>query len=179
VQVKRGRRDRRLAQHDVNLSAMVGLVIEKMGDRHRKWIRAFPALTVAVIEGSGKDVCAGRFKESLDTRILSSARVAEAVEIVEEHRVQRGRIVSRAFESGHPDTVSKEDVIQQGVNTAERTGARTPISGIVEQGTGFEQAFIRNAIVTSEHLKIFREVHMLRLQFAAGLRICGTILPNG
>ena len=50
MQVERRRRDRRLAQHHVNLSAMVRLMIEEVAERHWRSLHVTLALIIDVGE---------------------------------------------------------------------------------------------------------------------------------
>ena len=62
-----------LTQHDVHLSAMVCLVIEKMADRDGRLLDVLFALVVDAGERLIKETIIGVGKESLNTGILRGA----------------------------------------------------------------------------------------------------------
>ena len=73
MEIERWRRDCSLAQHHVNLSPMMRLVVEKMAHRDRGLLLVLAALIVGVAKRPGQKIGAQVLKEILNPSILLDA----------------------------------------------------------------------------------------------------------
>ena len=158
VEVEGGRADGSLAKHDVDLAAVVGLVVEEMADDDGGRVRAWLALEVGVVERPVEEGGVSLREELLDAGVFGDARGAEGGEVLEDDGV-RGRVRVASFEALHPDAVAAEDVAEVGVDAAEGAGARFVVFGVVELRALFEEAFVGEAIVAGEHPEVGEHVH--------------------
>jgi hypothetical protein len=154
VHVKGRRRDSSLTHHHVHLRAMVCLVIEEVP--HRDLSRFDNGLTLIV--DIGKSPREERFvrsgKECLDAPILVLSRCPQWIQFFVKNRVQMRSFCSSSFKTRHPDTIAKQEMIEQSMDAAERAAPPHQIIFLAERRALAIQALIRRSIVSGKHPKI-------------------------
>ena len=156
MQVKRGRGDRSLTEHNVDLPTMVGLMVEEVGDGGGGVVGELLASAVGVGERAVEEVGREMGEEGLDAGVHGVAGGLQIGEFIEGGELGERRV---ALEARHPDLVAAEDGVEEAANAGEGTGALFLVFGGVELRAFFEDALIGEAIVAGEHLEVGEEIH--------------------
>ncbi|HXA57402.1 MAG TPA: hypothetical protein VNU84_08175 [Candidatus Acidoferrum sp.] len=166
MQIERRSGHAGLAQHNVDLSAMVRLMIKEVTSRDRCLFNIFLALVVDVPKRPLKEIDRQVLKELLNTRIFVGARRAKRRKVVEQNRIQRRRSLAAPFEAGHPDAIAKQQMIEQSMNAPERTRPLPPIFAITQLGAAFKKSLIGDVVVARKNPKMCPQFHLPRLPSA-------------
>jgi hypothetical protein len=171
MHIERWKAYRRLAQHHLNLPAMVCLVIENVRQDQGGGIVAKLAGIVYVTDFSLQETLIERVHEFLDTRIFTLSGCAKTAEITVEFGMKRRCGLDFGLgKPGHPQPVAEQDVIERQVNAPESAGPFAPVICIGELRTRRVQALVRAGIVPGHGLKVVRQgsgLHGFRLQHSA------------
>jgi hypothetical protein len=171
MHIERWKDYRRLAQHHLNLPAMVRLVIENM--RQDQWggIVAKAAGIVYVTDFSLQETLLQPIHEFLDARIFALSSCAKTAESTVELGMKRRRGLDFGLgKPGHPQPVAEQDVIERQVKAPESAGPFAPVVCIGELRTRRVQALVRASVVPGHGLKVARQgsgLHGFRLQHSA------------
>lgn len=160
MQVKRRWDHRSLTQHDVNLGAMMRLMVEQVTDGHRCLLDTIFALAVRVHERPFQEIDIQLPEERFDKSILFHPGRPQSSEVIEEDCIQRRRYPPAPPKSRHPDLITEQDVIQQSVNTAERALAPFLIFSVVEFCAFLVKTLVRDPVVTGKHPKMVEQIHL-------------------
>lgn len=110
----------------MGLATMMGLVVEEMRQCHRQRIGEPFAAHVGIAEAAGQRRFIQAVAEGKDLGIFRLAGLAQAVEILVQDLVKRDDMRrDRAFEAAEPDAVADQDMVQGGMQAAEKLGRRS------------------------------------------------------
>ena len=127
MQVKGRRTNHGLAEHHVNLPAVVSLVIEKMAYRDRCFLCIIFILIVLIAKGSLQKFRLQPIKKAFDFYVKGDSGLPQLVKFGKQNAIERRRFVPGALETGHPDLVTEQEVIQKAMDAAEGTMPLLPV----------------------------------------------------
>lgn len=120
MHIERRRGHRRRAQHQLNLRAMVCLVIENVREEQREGIGAKLPRTVHVTDFPFEKVRVQPAHEFLNARIFALSSGAQAAEVaVKLGMKRRPRTDVRIHKAGHPKPVAEQNMIERSVDALE------------------------------------------------------------
>jgi hypothetical protein len=167
VHVQRGRLNLSLTQHDVHLPAMVRLVIEHVQNSIEHRIGVVHALAVCVGECSVKKTVVGGGEEILDGSVLARSSGSQLGELVVQNGCQPRGGLPLAPETGHPYSVTQENVIQKRMNAAEGATAWCAVFGVAQFSAFFIQPFVCNPVISSQQAEMVDGAHEIKIQHLA------------
>ncbi len=167
VQVERRWLDFSLTQHDMDLTAMVRLVIEHVESSIEHWIGVMHALAVRVRECPVKETGVGGGKKILDGSILACSSGSQLGELVVQNGRQPRSGLTVAMKAGHPYSVAKQNVVEQGMDTAEGATARRSVIGVAQFSALFIQPIVRNPVISSQQAEMVDGAHAIKIPHLA------------
>jgi hypothetical protein len=144
----------------MNLSAMVGVVIEEVAYGYRRFLRILLALIVLIAKRSAQELKLQFVKEVLNTGIEFASSPSQLVKFGKQNTIERRRFVPGSLKSGHPDPVAEQEMIQKALDAAKRTVARFSVLCGFKERASFEEPFVCDSIVAGEKSKMGEEIHL-------------------
>jgi hypothetical protein len=131
VQVESGRGQPGVAQHDVNLTSVVCLVIKKMSARNVRRFNVVFALIVRVPERATPKSDIEIREERLDPGVLARPGAPQGDKVIIQGQVQRRCHPLSVLEQAHPPPITQQNVIQQAVNATKRSWTPLPVLRVI------------------------------------------------
>lgn len=101
------------SDHGVDLTAMMGLVVEEVRGEYRDRVAELATFIVHIRDSAGCEIGAGLRKEPLDPCVLCGTRTDQIIELVVENRVEPRRRNGFTRKPRQPDSVTDQDVVQR------------------------------------------------------------------
>src|SRR5439155_2621591 len=111
MHIQQRRRDSSLAQHHIDLTSMVRLVIEEVPHGNRRQLNIKFALVIHVLERTRQERNVPAFEKGFYPRIFLDSSPSQGGKLLEKDRSQGRRVAASSLEPCHPDTVSHQNVI--------------------------------------------------------------------
>lgn len=158
MDIKRGWLHSSLAKHHMSLTSMMCLVVKEMKHSDGCRVRACLTQAVGVGERPGEKIAVYVVEERFYPSIFFSPRGAEFGEGLEQDSIQRGCRLAASGKPGHPDAVTQQDMVQQGMDTAKGSLSLGAILGEVELATLLVESLVGDSVVTSKQFESFEHV---------------------
>lgn len=159
MHIKRDRRNRALAQHHMNLPAMMCLVIEHVQHGGNRGFFTVLAFAIRVGQLIPQETGRRSLKEFLNPGILLFSGDPQSLKLIVENGMERRRGPTSARKARHPYAVPEQDMIQQPMYAAKRDSALAAIILIVNLRACLVEALIGHPVVACECAEDLHDCH--------------------
>lgn len=154
MKIQRWRPDRRLAQHHMNLPAMVRLMVKQVRACHVRSFNVVSALIVRIRERPAPKVRLQVSKKCLNPRVFLPSCVPQPGKIIVKNSIELWSPAFAVLKQSQPSAVPQQNVIQQSMNAAKRSCTFSPVFSIIQLRALRKKPLVCNAVVPAQHLEM-------------------------
>ena len=93
-------------------------------------------------------------EEFLNPSVFTHSCASQVGKIVVENLIKRWSQAFAVLEQSHPPSITQQDVVQQSMNAAERSGTSLSVLDVIQLRALRKKPLVRHAVVPGQHLKM-------------------------